>query len=369
MAQVPLYTTNETDYSATTALSARPREVDLVSKSLVHSLELVTICVVSNIFGILGVPANLVTLSVFVKQGLGDSVNISLFALSTFDLAYLIAALASNSYCFFPDVIFDDVAMDNVRQTSLPCLVLLKIAFSRISNALTALIAVERCACVLLPLTFKRMVTRRCTAMAVVAIVATIGGLFVPVLMMFEVTWLVDAANRTMAIAVPTKFLSDNQAFLSVLADSVVSVTLPIVTLIVVCLCTLLTVLRLVLSARWRQAASTPQLALSAGPKPNGCIKVPPTVLCSSSENAITSDPANINSVSLDVHCRYKSAPDVSRSALSTKRSHKPAIDQKTNKLTKMLLILACVNIICLLPNVTATVARLVIPEFNFNAR
>nr|KAG5690235.1 hypothetical protein BaRGS_026687 [Batillaria attramentaria] len=237
----------------------------------------------------MGVFTNVTTLVVLAVQGLKDSVNISLFALTLSDLAYVVTLLPGQQHCFY-------VAEDSsVNQEFIPHGVMFGAAFSKVSAGITALISVERCLCVMLPLNVRRLVTYRCTLFAVTSICLALFALFVPIFMMLEIQHVDIGGNRTAAYAVPTAFFRENFTLLTVLLNTVLNV-----------------------------AQDVRQMAPS-------CLVL--------------------------VVERFK-------------EEQKPtSSDDKTMRLTRMMVAIACVYIVCIIPGTISTLVRLFIPQFDFNAR
>lgn len=303
---------------------------DLLTTEQRRQTNLILSCGVSTPVALIGFLGNLANLVILAKQGLGDSVNISLAALALGDLAYVIIVLSFSLMCFSPDT--DPVVQNNKGQQYVPQAAMLRIAVARISSGIMALIAAERCLCVMVPLKVKRLVTFRCTTVAVIAIYIAVLVLFVPVLMMLEVKWFPADGNRTVALAVPTEFYIRNEHFLSTFSDLVISVVLPLSQISLVIVCTLLTVVRLKASSFWRQSMSQAN-AVSSRFRPAAQEELPSTD-CQGSRG---------------------------------KNSRQVIVDEKTSKLSKLLITIAVIYIVCSTPGVIATLVRLFIPEFNLN--
>nr|KAG5690236.1 hypothetical protein BaRGS_026688 [Batillaria attramentaria] len=281
----------------------------------------------------MGVFTNVTTLVVLAVQGLKDSVNISLFALTLSDLAYVVTLLPGQQHCFY--VAEDEVKANSLKQEFIPHGVMLGIAFSRVSAGITALISVERCLCVMLPLKVQRLVTYRCTLFAITSICLALLALFVPVLMMLEIQHVDIGGNRTAAYAVPTAFFRENFTLLSVFSDTVISVVIPVSLLAIVAVCTAVTVIRLKTSSKWRQAVSS-----------------------ASSDTAKSRTPSRSGS-----HVQTQEPVHVTRQQKPT------SVDDKTVRLTRMMVAIACIYIVCIIPGTISTLVRLFIPEFSLNDR
>uniref|UniRef100_A0A2C9KRU3 G-protein coupled receptors family 1 profile domain-containing protein n=1 Tax=Biomphalaria glabrata TaxID=6526 RepID=A0A2C9KRU3_BIOGL len=108
------------------------------------------------VFGIVG---NCLNITVFVKQGLRTSVNLSLCAMSLSDLIGLIFQVWHN-FCLNPYLELAELPVDflKVQILTAGCP---NIAMTRITGWITVYITAERCLSVLLPLRIKQIVTFR----------------------------------------------------------------------------------------------------------------------------------------------------------------------------------------------------------------
>ena len=118
---------------------------------------------------LIGGPANIINMAVYYKQGLKERVNLCLFALSLADELYLIQVMFiygeqihlqfTTQERYGPVVRF--MANNNLAGF---------FAFSFVSQILSAIIASERCLCVLSPLRFQTLLQTRTVAVIIVAV-------------------------------------------------------------------------------------------------------------------------------------------------------------------------------------------------------
>ncbi|CAL1543623.1 unnamed protein product, partial [Lymnaea stagnalis] len=195
-----------------------------------------------------------VSAKVFHANGLRDSVSISFFALSLFDLGYLLVS-AVGAGCFIVQLGFPDftrrLALDpySVNSYSYWC----SNIFYYASLMTTAYIAVVRCCCVAIPFRFKNVFTARRTVSACAAIFTASCCLHVPLLVTQYVVSYRDArTNATKFTVVPAANRNAVVAFNDIVNRNVISwLTMAIIFVSF----TLLTA-KLRSASRFRQAAS-----------------------------------------------------------------------------------------------------------------
>ncbi|CAG5119114.1 unnamed protein product [Candidula unifasciata] len=105
---------------------------------------------------IFGIITNILNIITFVKQGIQDTVNISLLGLATSDLGSQITLLYANLNVIPAFVALDlPFEADDIMYINGLCHVI----FTRVSAWITAYITLERCLCVTLPLKVKNVFT------------------------------------------------------------------------------------------------------------------------------------------------------------------------------------------------------------------
>ncbi|XP_025085419.1 putative G-protein coupled receptor F59B2.13 [Pomacea canaliculata] len=119
----------------------------------------------------LGIPGNVVSAMVFYRQGLGERINVCLFLLALADLVNVVILLllyVENRVRkhVSPDTWFIAIYLGSVRSVEWA------------SHFLSAVIACERCFCVVSPLHAKRLLkTSTMTAIVVVCCVVLMAGM------------------------------------------------------------------------------------------------------------------------------------------------------------------------------------------------
>ncbi|CAL1532553.1 unnamed protein product, partial [Lymnaea stagnalis] len=198
-----------------------------------------------GITGFSGIVFNGINVAVYLKMGLGDTVNITLLGLALADLGSSVVLVLLN--CFsYPDLIFDYLPVSYL-------ITWLHIGFTRVSSCLTAYITVERYLCVALPLKVKSIITPRRTACIVSGIFAAMmSSMILP----FFATRIDSVSNPfTNRSTLSLKFIPNGQelerASVTINNVSILS-SFPSVTL-----CTCLLIFKLLSKTKWRNTISS----------------------------------------------------------------------------------------------------------------
>ncbi|CAL1540908.1 unnamed protein product, partial [Lymnaea stagnalis] len=119
--------------------------------------ELFNYVILCSVVAVVGIVSNIINIIVFCRQGLYNTVNISLTALAVSELCSL-ASLLWFDICVSP--LFGSLNVPIVP-SEVQHLTggLVRGFFSRISNWITVFITSERCLCVVAPMTVKKMIT------------------------------------------------------------------------------------------------------------------------------------------------------------------------------------------------------------------
>ncbi|KAI8796646.1 growth hormone secretagogue receptor type 1 [Biomphalaria glabrata] len=146
------------------------------------------------VFGIVG---NCLNITVFVKQGLRTSVNLSLCAMSLSDLIGLIFQVWHN-FCLNPYLELAELPVDflKVQILTAGCP---NIAMTRITGWITVYITAERCLSVLLPLRIKQIVTFRRSVVILLLCYAVNLAFLMPLYSSNYLSWnFYPSLNKTM---------------------------------------------------------------------------------------------------------------------------------------------------------------------------
>ncbi|XP_059159479.1 uncharacterized protein LOC131943397 [Physella acuta] len=130
-----------------------------------------------EIIGLFGIVSNIINIIVFVKQGFDETVNITLTSLAISNIGALVSLQLYN--------IMANPWMTKAELSFLPIDIAAYAAFYphnyfiRVGGFITAFASLERCMCVVLPLTFKNIITKKVVITAnVVIFLATSFNIF-----------------------------------------------------------------------------------------------------------------------------------------------------------------------------------------------
>ncbi|XP_059155883.1 kappa-type opioid receptor-like [Physella acuta] len=222
-----------------------------VSDEFRHQFSIVVTIFMSGAVSIMGVCCNVINLVVFRRQGLHETVNISLFSLAVADLLCVTFTLWL-SVCMVlyvldpPSLTFDPTSLISVTASG-P-----RIIFSRTSCWLTAVISLQRCLCVTLPFKVRRILTLKNTAACVVLVSAF--TCLTHMSLYFYRTLRVGFDPRTNSTRIYTALVSYGN--IDIVVNAVFFIILPVLNFLIVLTCTLIIILTLKNSQKWRSSVS-----------------------------------------------------------------------------------------------------------------
>ncbi|KAH9504911.1 Cytochrome P450 2B2 [Bulinus truncatus] len=210
----------------------------------------------AELIGCLGIVGNVINIMNFTKQGLHDSVNVTLTSLAVSDIGSLLFQLMVDVSWGYTDLPFTSSA--GVLFFSPHCY------FTRVSGYITAFAAFERCLCVVLPLKVKTIITRK-VALLFNSVLFTVLLLYLfPV---YYVSYLDVKYNPRTNRSVLT-FVSRNNA------EMVLSVSfftndliLPYISFLILIVCTAFIIARLRSKAQWRHSVTVANTLQSSSSK------------------------------------------------------------------------------------------------------
>ncbi|CAL1526951.1 unnamed protein product [Lymnaea stagnalis] len=266
----------------------------------------VALSVASGIICSFGTVANVVNIIVFVRQGLTDTVTITLLALSFMDFGVTITMLGVGM-CFSPLVIN---AGYPVNLSDLSYIIgWTHIAFSRVSSGMTAFVSFERCLCIAMPLKVRTIITNRrtCVVMVVITVIMTLST--APVFYTSRMAWnRVPDSNRTILSMVFTddRDLVDNISF------GINTVFLIPVIFVATIIFTIILAINLNRKAKWRDSVTTGK---------------------------------------------------------NEEKTDKSTVSNKDRRAIKMVAIISVVYIFCYAPDIMTVFTAIIVSEFNFGRR
>lgn len=189
-----------------------------------------------------GVFANTVNIFVFSLMDLGDATNISLLGLSICDFFSLLCSFLMNiSNLAFSVPDFGPITFGKAY-----------FCIKRISNWIIAFITCERCLCIVQPMKVHDIITPRRSVVILfvigVTMTATVSPSFISAYYQFNLN---IAANKTLFLSVYTGIVLTMESI-----STSISFFLNILTLVWVTLCTIILVLNLKQSSKWRLGTS-----------------------------------------------------------------------------------------------------------------
>ena len=207
---------------------------------------------------LIGGPANVINMLVFYKQGLKERVNLCLFALSLADFldwVYLMCILSQQTGLQFTTgelygPVFRYVLNHNLGGFH---------GFSWVSQILSAIIATERCLCVLKPLRFQTLLRTRTMAAIIIVVYVVVVTLYFVVHMQYRVGCLFDVITGTAInadVSADGNFRQSKEVPLF-LDTFVFGIGIPSVVVTVVTATTIITSLKIRQAAAWRAGTSS----------------------------------------------------------------------------------------------------------------
>ena len=204
------------------------------------------------IFFLIGAPANVINMAVFYKQGLKERVSLCLFALSLADELFLI-----NMMCLYSEQLvlpfttkerFGPVMRFMVNHNLVGFF-----GFSWVSQVLSAIIASERCLCVISPLRFQTLLPTRTMAGIVSVVYVAVVGLYFVVAMRYRIECVYDPASDTVVYtAIASEFYLSHQLLIDYIDSFVYGAGIPGLTIIVGTTTTIITAVKIRQAATWR---------------------------------------------------------------------------------------------------------------------
>ncbi|KAL8569071.1 hypothetical protein ACOMHN_020513 [Nucella lapillus] len=172
-------------------------------------------------------------------------------SLAVSDIGSLIFVMSSKVYALISLV--DPVAGNYWQQRHLALVLGMYLAFLAISNTITTIISVERCLCVLKPLKAARLIRPRYMKILIVVIAIYILIVKNAALLVKYQTVQVSDSLTTTFISRLSPFYLRHRTVIDIIYLYLISATLPLLSLIVVIVCTTAIILRLKVTSSWRR--------------------------------------------------------------------------------------------------------------------
>ncbi|KAL8618931.1 hypothetical protein ACOMHN_020350 [Nucella lapillus] len=235
------------------------------SEEIVHHLEY---AVFLPIMFLIGGPANVINMAVFYKQGLKERINVCLFSLSLVDFLYLVFNMVFNG-----EQIFRQYASEFTLKERYGSVMGFMMNYNLLgffgltweSQVISALIASERCFCILQPLRSQTVLSSYSTTAIILGTTVLNLGLYSLMTTKYRLVCIHDPVTASDAWnPMPSQFYLDNQQLVDVLDAIVFGVAIPLVMIVIVALTTAVTLVKLRQAAAWRAGTSSSGSAVSA---------------------------------------------------------------------------------------------------------
>ena len=207
---------------------------------------------------LIGGPANVINMAVFYKQGLKDRVNLCLFALSLADGLYLVQAMFFYGGDQLPLPFTTKERFGPVTRFMANNNLVGLFGFTFVSHILSAVIASERCLCVLNPLRFQTLLQTRTMAVIIVVVYLVVMSVYFFVSSRYRVVCIFDPTTDTVLYTFGTsEFYRHHKKLFLYLDSFVFGAGIPMVVIVVVTTTTIITAVKLRQAALWRVATSS----------------------------------------------------------------------------------------------------------------
>ncbi|KAL8608248.1 hypothetical protein ACOMHN_042115 [Nucella lapillus] len=202
-------------------------------------------------------PANVINMAVFFRQGLHERVNLCLFALSLADELYLVQTMF-----LYGEQLHLQFSTKEVYGPMMTFMVNNNLVgffgFSFVSQILSAIIASERCLCVVSPLKAQMLFRTKTMAVIIVILYITVVGLYFFVATRYRIGCVFDQfSGVSFKTAIAGEFFITHEKLITYLDSFVYGAGIPGVVVVVVTTTTILTTVRLRQIVSWRAEAST----------------------------------------------------------------------------------------------------------------
>ena len=202
-------------------------------------------------------PTNILSMVVFTKHGLKERINLCLFFQSLADILFMTV-----NFLVYVDRIYLEVSglarRGPIIQFTLGNYLVGFYAFNSASRFMTMVIACERCFCVLSPLRSQTVLQTKTTLVILLLAFFTIVGTGFVIATRWGLSCVFNPrTNSTSFELYPSKFYRNNKKAVDTLDGYIYGIVLPGIFLLVVCIATIITVVKLKKVASWREQSSS----------------------------------------------------------------------------------------------------------------
>ncbi|XP_005092678.2 uncharacterized protein LOC101850310 [Aplysia californica] len=261
---------------------------------------------ICSIIAIFGIFTNVIIIAVFSRLGYRNTINISMTCIAFWDLVRCACGLTHRVYGVIRVVNpADGRTWENFTRASVLYLYTFVVY---LSSVLAGYVAVERCLCVSIPFTVKSVLTPRFTVVAMVTLSVVCLGSFVIVFGFYDYVYVFsDKYNQTIGIFTFSEFYYQNPKIVPYY--NLIGILWPLVSFIVIVVCTVIIIIHLQRSSKFRSNAK----------------------------------------------------------ASETKKEESAGLSQRDKQVVKMMLVVIIFYIINLFPRIVLFFAKIFVPEFYIN--
>ncbi|KAK6959111.1 neuromedin-U receptor 2 [Biomphalaria glabrata] len=162
-------------------------DYQLVTDDLIRLLEIVFVIPINCFVSLSGMLANILNVMILARLGFKQTMSYGTMALSVTDLTVSSLQLTSE-ICYILSYILEDSEIDFMSIGLFP-VGWLRYAALYISGWITALIAMERCFCVVFPFTVKQICNKTLYAVVMLVIYSVYLGFVIPIIIADRLSW------------------------------------------------------------------------------------------------------------------------------------------------------------------------------------
>ncbi|XP_076462840.1 uncharacterized protein LOC143295153 [Babylonia areolata] len=204
-----------------------------------------------------GGPANVINMAVFYRQGLKERINVCLFSLALSDFLYL-----STIFLLYVEQIYRQFTTKEKYGVIVRFVanhnMLGFYGFTWVSEVISAIIASERCFCILQPLRSQTVLSTSTTTVIVVLVNVVVVGLYLFVAARYRIVCAFDPTSSSEVWTfAPSQLYLNHQKVIDFFDSFVYGIAIPVVTIVVVIVTTTLTLIKLRQAAAWRSGTSS----------------------------------------------------------------------------------------------------------------
>lgn len=186
-----------TKVSLLTNISTLPSSQGLLADDVMPFIFTINLSIICSTVSLFGIVTNIINITVFVRQGFKETINISLLGLAISDLCSLVSLLWLG-ICYNPFFRYSDLPILTVDLQHFTG-GWTHVIFTRITIFITAFITLERCICIVFPLKVKTIFTTKRVKMIIIGIYVFLICSMIPNYFIFRFGWkFVPERNRTM---------------------------------------------------------------------------------------------------------------------------------------------------------------------------